>query len=186
MKKLILILTLFISVNVSAQSFDGVPISGDLPTAIAKYKAKGYNLSRYVEQGAILKGRVASRDIELYIFTTPKTKKIFKMVIYFDEEISWLSLKSTYNTFYDILSEKYGYPDEKYAKFLDPYYEGDGYELQAVGIEKAIYAAYWFRKDNLTVGVEISKYKQVKLVYENNIMMEIKNKEQSEIERKSF
>lgn len=186
MKNLILIIALFISVNIFAQSFDGVPISGDLPTAVAKYKAKGYSLSKYIEQGAILKGKVAGREIELFVFVTPKTKKVCKMVAFFDEETSWYSLKSTYNTFYDILTEKYGYPDDKFAKFLDPYYEGDGYELSAVGLDKSLFAAYWYRKDNLTVAVEISKYKQVKLVYENNIMMDIKSKEQSEIESKAF
>jgi hypothetical protein len=187
MKKYILSIILLVSVSaISAQSFDGVPISGDLPTAIAKYKAKGYVLSKYIEQGAIIKGRVAGRDIELFVFVTPKTKKVCKVVAFFDEETSWYSLKSTYNTFYDILTEKYGYPDDRYSKFLDPYYEGDGYEMSAVGLDKTLFAAYWYKKDNLTVAVEISKYKQVKLVYENNIMMDIKSKEQSEIESKVF
>jgi hypothetical protein len=186
MKNLILIIALFVSVNISAQSFDGVPISGDLPTAVAKYKAKGYSLSKYIEQGAILKGKVAGREIELFVFVTPKTKKVCKMVAFFDEETNWYSLKSTYNTFYEILTEKYGYPDDKFAKFLDPYFEGDGYEMSAVGLDKSLFAAYWYKKDNLTVAVEISKYKQVKLVYENNLMMDIKSKEQSEIESKAF
>ena len=186
MKNLILIIALFVSVNIYAQSFDGVPISGDLPTAVAKYKAKGYSLSKYIEQGAILKGKVAGREIELFVFVTPKTKKVCKMVAFFDEETNWYSLKSTYNTFYEILTEKYGYPDDKFAKFLDPYFEGDGYEMSAVGLDKSLFAAYWYKKDNLTVAVEISKYKQVKLVYENNLMMDIKSKEQSEIESKAF
>lgn len=172
--------------TVSAQSFDGVPISGDLPTAVAKFKAKGYTIRKYVENGVILDGKVASRNIELFVFVTPKTKKLFKVVAYFDEEISWMSLKSTYEVFYDILTEKYGYPDAKYNKFIDPYYEGDGYELQAVGVEKAIFSSYWFKKDNLTVALEISKYKQVSLTYENNIMMELKKKEQAEIEMRAF
>ena len=186
MKNLILIIAIFVSVNIYAQSFDGVPISGDLPTAVAKYKAKGYSLSKYIEQGAILKGKVAGREIELFVFVTPKTKKVCKMVAFFDEETNWYSLKSTYNTFYEILTEKYGYPDDKFAKFLDPYFEGDGYEMSAVGLDKSLFAAYWYKKDNLTVAVEISKYKQVKLVYENNLMMDIKSKEQSEIESKAF
>lgn len=172
--------------TVNAQSFDGVSISGDLPTAVAKYRDKGYTVSKYFDQGVLLKGRVSSRPIELYIFVTPKTKKIFKMVAYFEKETSWLSLKSTYSTFYEILSNKYGDPDDKYARFLDPYYEGDGYEMQAVSLDKTLFAAYWFKRDNLTVGVEISKYEQVKLIYENNLMMEIRNKEQADIDSKAF
>jgi hypothetical protein len=186
MKNLLLAVSLFISFYANAQSFDGVPISGDLPTAVLKYKAKGYVVSKYIEQGVILKGKVAGTSIELFIFTTPKSKKVFKAVAYLDEDYSWTSLKSNYFRYYNIFVEKYGSPDSKYEDFITPYFEGDGYELSAVGQEKVIYAAYWFRKNNLTLGVEISKYKQVKFVYENNEMMEIRNKEQSQIESNSF
>ena len=186
MKNLFIAIAILFSVSASSQSFDGVAISGDLPTAIAKYKAKGYSVKSYFEQGVKLIGKVANRDIELFIFTTPKSKKIFKMVVYFDDETSWYGIRGTYSTILNMLTDKYGTPDEDVAKFITPYYLGDGYELQAVELEKCDYHAYWFRRDNLTVGLEMSKYKQVKIVYENNLMMDLKNKEQSEIERNAF
>lgn len=186
MKHLFIALAILFSTATFGQTFDGVPISGDLPTAISKYKAKGYTLVNTFEQGVKLKGRVASRSIELFIFVTPKTRKIFKMVAYLPEETSWTSLRQTYYDLLSPLQNKYGEPDDSEAKFITPYYLGDGYELQAVELEKIDYHAYWFRRDNLTVGVEISKYKQVKLTYENNIMIELKNKEQTEIENNSF
>jgi hypothetical protein len=186
MKNSLLAFLLLASVYVSAQSFDGVSISGDLSTAVTKYKSKGYTLSKYFENGAILKGNVAGNSIELYIFTTPKSKKVCKMVAFLEEDISWRSLKSNYTKFYDIFLQKYGEPDSKYDFFSKPYFDGDGYELQAVRLEKATFAAYWFKRDNLTTCVEISKYNQVKLIYENNLMMGIKDREQSEIESNSF
>lgn len=186
MKNLLLAILLLSSVYVGAQSFDGVSVSGDLPTAVTKYKAKGYTLTKYIENGAILKGKVAGNLIELYIFNTPKSKKICKVVAYLEKDISWRSLKYNYTKFYDIFVEKYGQPDSKYDFFSSPYEEGDGYELQAVSLEKATFAAYWIKRDNLTTCVEISKFNQVKLTYENNLMMDIRDKEQSEIESNSF
>jgi len=186
MKHLIIALAILFSTFTFGQTFDGVPISGDLPTAISKFKSKGYTVYKTYEQGVSLKGRVASRNVELYIFVTPKTRKVFKMVVYLAEETSWYSLRQTYIEMVTSLKNKYGQPDEEEAKFITPYYLGDGYELQAVSQEKIDYHAYWFRKDNLTIGVEISKYKQVKLTYENNIMMDLKDKEQAEIENNSF
>ena len=186
MKNLLIAIGFLFSVPASSQSFDGVPISGDLPTAIAKYKAKGYTVGKYFDQGVKLIGRVANRDIELFILTTPKTKKIFKMTAYFDVETSWYGLNSSYNAILQMLTNKYGTPDDNASKFITPYYLGDGYELQAVELEKIDYHAYWFRRDNLTVGVEISKYKQVKVIYENNLMVALKDKEQTEIENNSF
>ena len=187
MKNLILTIVFSIAlISANSQSFDGVPISGDVNTAVAKFKAKGYTLEKTFEQGVKMKGRVASRDIELWIFLTPKTKKIFKMIAYLSVETSWTSLRQSYVDLLFTLKNKYGDPDDDEAKFITPYYLGDGYELQAVELEKIDYHAYWFRRDNLTVGLEISKYKQVKLIYENNLMMSVKDKEQLEIENNSF
>jgi hypothetical protein len=108
------------------------------------------------------------------------------MIAYLPEQTSWSALRDTYIEILTTLQNKYGEPDETEAKFITPYYLGDGYELNAVRLEKIDYHAYWFRRDNLTVGVEISKFSQVKLIYENNIMMDLKDKEQGEIERNSF
>ncbi len=186
MKKLIVIASLLFSLGANAQSFDGVSISGDLSTAISKYREKGYSVSQYFDQGVKLTGKVASQPIDLYIFTTPKSKKIFKMVVYFRKETSWVALRDSYIRMFTTLSNKYGEPDDYEAKFITPYYLGDGYELQAVELEKIDYHAYWFKRSNLTVGVEISKYKQVKLTYENNLMMDLKDREQAQLENNSF
>ena len=186
MKQLITIAILFISINVFGQQFDGVNISGDLPTAISKYKAKGYTFEKFIDNGAILKGKIAQTSIEIFIFVTPKTKIIYKIVGYLDEDISWVSLKSTYNRFNEIITTKYGTADGDYQEFIKPYYEGDGYELSAVGQEKVNYSAYWINKLGLNIGIEISKFKQVKISYENYEMMKIKRIEQSQIESNSF
>jgi hypothetical protein len=186
MKHLFLAIVLFVSTTVFSQSFDGVDISGDIPTAVSKFKAKGYTVTNYFENGVQLKGKVANRQIQLFVFNTPKSKKIFKMTAYLSEEYSWPSLRSSYYDMVSTLTNKYGEPDESEASFITPYYLGDGYELQAVTLEKVDYHAYWFKRNNLTVGVEISKYKQVKLTYENNLMMDLKDKEMAEIEAKSF
>jgi hypothetical protein len=187
MKNLITTIVLAISIlSASAQSFDGVPIEGDLPTAVARFKAKGYTIDKYFERGVQMKGRVANNDIQLFIFTTPISKKIFKISAYLDTETSWYSLKATYDRMLEKLETKYGTPDEKKAEFITPYYYGDGYELQAVTLEKTSFYAYWFKRDNLSLGVEISKYKQVKLTYENDRMMDIKDAEQQKIDNNSF
>jgi hypothetical protein len=186
MKQFITIAILFISINVFGQQFDGVNISGDLPTAISKYKAKGYIFQKFIDNGAILKGKIAQTPIELFIFVTPKSKKVYKVVGYLDEDISWVSLKSTYNRFHEIIINKYGSPDGDYEDFITPYYEGDGYELSAVGQEKVNYSAYWLNRAGLNVGIEISKFKQVKISYENTELIKIKREEQSQIESNSF
>jgi hypothetical protein len=181
---------LFLAISVCSfaygQSFDGVPISGDLSTSISKFKQKGYTLSKYDDNGVIMKGKVANENVEVFIFTTMKTKVVFKLSVYFDEQSSWRSLKSQYDRFYEVLKGKYGEPDNFYTGFDDPYYEGDGYEMSAVALDKCKYSAYWLKKDNLSLAIEISKWKQINMSYENNENMELHKKERLELQKNSF
>lgn len=187
MKKYILTIALAISVTLlSAQSFNGVPLEGDLPTLITRYKAKGFTFVKYIENGAILKGKVANYPIELYVFTTPKSKKVYKAVAYLDKEVSWSSIKSNYERFVEIFTEKYGTPTSKLERFIDPYYEGDGYEMSALSLEKCDYYTLWMDVQKMNMSVEISKYKQVKLTYENIQNIELMTKERAAIENNSF
>jgi hypothetical protein len=189
MKKVILVITIILaSTNLFSQSFDGISISGDLPTIVSKFKTKGYQFDKYTENGsAIMKGKIAGiYNVELYIFVTPKTKKVCKVVGYLDKEQTWYNLKNEYEKFVQILTEKYGPADNTYNTFTSPYYEGDGYEMTAIGLEKCIYASIWLHKSNLNLALEISKYKQVKFTYENDENMKIMTSEIAEMQNKSF
>ena len=187
MKKILTIVALVVlSLVANAQVFDGVSVSGDLPTAISKFKEKGYTFRKYVENGAILDGKVGYRNIELFIFVTPKSKKIFKFTIYLEEQSTWSALKDDYDKYYQIFKDKYGAPDSEYSFFSKPYFDGDGYEMSAVKLEKATFAAYWLKRNNSTLAVTISKYRQVELTYENDTNTDLKKREMSSIESNSF
>lgn len=178
MKNLILAIGILFSFSAQSQTFDGVLIDGDMPSTLAKFKAKGYVHQKTEDGVAILKGKVASLyDVELFVFATPKSKKVCKVVAYLSEHKSWYSIKSEYEKFLGMLTDKYGVPDSKYDFFTSPYFEGDGFEMTALSAEKCTYAAYWFGKSNTTISVEISSYKQVKLVYENESNMAIRKRE---------
>ena len=61
--------------------------------------------------------------------------------------------------------------------FSKPYYEGDGYELQALRKEKCHYISFY----KLPLGaaiVEISQFGHIQIGYEDNINYELKKKEE--------
>lgn len=174
------------SISVKAQYYDGVYVGGSLQTVIDKYKEKGYKLETTHDWGASMIGQVGVRKIELYIFTTPKTKVVCKVVLFFTEKKTWANLKEDYLTYLQVLTDKYGSPDYNYNNFVTPYYEGDGYEMSAVELEKTNYVGIWFNKNNTNIAIEISKYKQVKITYENAQNMQIKEKEQAQIDLRAF
>jgi len=189
MKKLLFILFAIISMaasNVNAQSISGVPISGDFNIAVQNFKNKGFILKKTIEEGAILKGKMGINQVELFIFKTPITKKFYKAVVYMEEESGWYSLKRTYNKFVDLFVEKYGTYTGYLETFQDPYYEGDGYEVSALTQEKLDWFTYWQNQPNLYLMVQISKYKQVKIVYENNKLTDLATDEYKKLNSRIF
>lgn len=171
--------------STKSQAFDGVEIGGPISVAIEKFKAKGYKLVEKYETGARMVGKVGVYQVELYLTKTPKSGKFAKIGLYFDKRISWSSLLSDYNRMKEIIVDKYGIPTSDYETFVNPFYLGDGYEMTAVKIEKCIYASYWLM-DTMNISLEISKFAQVNLSYENVANMDLLSRERAEKERSIF
>jgi hypothetical protein len=68
-------------------------------------------------------------------------------------------------------------PTSNYDNFLSPYKDGDGYEMQAVEKDKTNIAAFWLGLSGANYSIEISKYKQVKIAYENETNGRLNNRE---------
>ena len=186
MKKLLLAIAILATSLSYAQTFNDVYIGGSLEKVVSNFKSKGYYVSKYLDVGVLMKGKLGYEDVELYILVTPKSKQVFKAVAYLTKNSSWSSLKAQYTRFKEALINKYGEPDSNLETFDSPYYEGDGYELVAFANEKANYNALWLEKGNANIAIQIWEDGQVKLVYENNTNMELKRKEVSEIEMKNL
>jgi len=186
MKIQILASLLAISSILSAQTFNGVEISGPSSVFISKLKEKGYKFSKSMELTTILKGTINFEEVELFVYETPKSKQVFKMSIYFGDQETWKSIKSQYDRLLVMLTDKYGEPDGSYEGFKSPYYEGDGYEMSAITQEKCNYSAYWLNKGNLSLSLEITKFKEVRIAYENVTNMQLYKKEKAEQDKKIF
>ena len=176
MKKLVL---LFAAILLSASSFAqehldfrGVPIVGHLERFITKMENLGYTLDRIVDNAAIMSGKFTNKNAELIILASPKTKTVWKVAVHFDEEVSWSSLKSSYREYKELYTKKYGTPTNSFEYFKDPYYEGDGYELQALRKEKCTYVTY-YKLSSGYVFVKMTSSGAISLGYEDNINTEL-------------
>lgn len=187
MKKLLLVLA-FVALGVASygQDFLGIKPSGNKTYTINQFKAKGFWVTS--DESNMLtgmKGNLNGQIIELNIVYSPITKTVCRFSIYLPEQTSFYSLKQEYEKYVDVFTTKYGAPSDKYAFFKDPYYDGDGYEMQAVSLEKAIFANFWFL-NNMNLGVEISKYKQINIIYENTVNIDLKNAELKQLNTNAF
>ena len=168
------------------QSFDGIPIRGDLNTAVARFKAKGYKVVKPFTDGMIMQGKTAERNMELYILVTPITKQVAKIVFYLPKKTDWDGLKTEFLELKRILTVKYGDPTSDYDLFKDDYKEGDGNEFLAVVLGKCGYLSIWSTENNLDVGIDISEYAQVRLTYENQQLVRLLSKERQTLEQRAF
>lgn len=188
MKKLLFVLLTVLSTTSFAQSFNGITIGGKLSEFVSAMKEKGYTYVKATETGgAIMSGTLSGNIVELWISVTPKTKVVWKLSIYFPENDSWYSMKSEYEKYKSALTEKYGTPDKTFEFFRNPYYEGDGYEMTAVKVEKAVYSSYWVKKDsNYAISLTITKYTQVRISYENLKNSDLEESESKQINKTTF
>jgi hypothetical protein len=187
MKKVLLFLSLFIVSVSNAQVFDGVELRGAFTEVLGKYKAKGYALSSRNENGAILTGRVPGGiNVELMLIKTPKSHLIAKAVVFLPKRNSWYELKQEYEKYQELFIEKYGETSDKFSYFIDPWYEGDGYELSAVKNKNAVFVSYWLYKGNANIALEISKYCQISMIYENIANMKKKEAEEESSNKQTF
>jgi hypothetical protein len=186
MKKLITItVALFLITTSFGQYFDGVLIDGKLELFVDKFKAKGFTAKN--ENGvAILTGKVALKDVQIFVFTTPITKLVWKITVYMPYQYTWYGIKSEYFSFLDIFKEKYGTPKESFASFLNPYYDGDGYEVSAIKTDKCLYESLWFDVSNMNISLSISKYMQIKILYENAKNADVFQKEMKQKNQNAF
>lgn len=183
MKKFILLLALVANTLITnAQEFMGVKVDGSKQHIINQFKAKGFTYKSDKGNTVIMNGFIGSTPIELFSTFTPKSGKCWKITIFLPEQQNWYTIKAEYKKYYDIFKEKYGNPSDDYKFFSSPYYEGDGYEMSALQLEKCTYFSLW---QNM-YSVEISKFKQVKISYENPVNSALDDKEKKEVNSSIF
>lgn len=185
MKKMnLILLAIMISASSFAQEFLGVKVDGTKQEFVAKFVAKGFKVVKVEggnENATSMKGSYGGTNYELVIINTPVTKKVWKLAVYLPEQTSWYSLKSAYEQYLGVLVSKYGDPNKSYNFFKDPYYEGDGYEMSAVALDKCVFSSFW---ENIYI--EISKYRQVKISYENATNSALDDEEKEKINKNVF
>lgn len=168
--------------NLYAQSnehmtFKGIPIDGTLSSFVQKIETEGFSLDEAKDNIAIMNGIFAGENAELFIVSSPKTNTVWKVSVFFPKKTSWYSLKSDYKKYVAAMTEKYGNPSEHFEFFSNPYYEGDGYELQALRHDKCHYISF-YETDNGNIAVEINSNERINICYEdkNNVLINRREK----------
>jgi len=164
-------------------TFKNIPIEGNINDFVEKMEAQNFSVEEKLDGVITMKGSFAGfDDCRIYLIFSKKSQTVWKVTVSLPEQVSWTSTKSRYEDYKEKYTQKYGRPTKSYEFFLSPYERGDGYELQAISLEKGYYSTYW--KSNLgTIVVEIEATSNskgwVRLLYEDAAGVEIMKAEKN-------
>lgn len=187
MKNLFVILALIFSLSAYSQSYNGIEVGKSFETTKSVVLSKGYVYSKVVSNNAVVYTKTINGvKNNIVLVYTPYTRIVWKIIAEVDYATSWMSAKNKYLRYVGILSDKYGAHVNGEVSFESPYFEGDGYEIQALYLDKAeIYSVYQDQNGNYIM-LEMESFDKSKislLIHYQNI--EATKLNDQELERKN-
>lgn len=164
--------------STSHLEFKGIPIDGSMTSFLNKMNEKGFKTVTIQEGGSVMSGQFAGEDVDIAVYASPKSKTVYMVAVVFPEKKAWYSLKSNFKNLENNLQGKYGYPTIQRKEFDSPYYEGDGYEMSAVRLDKC----NWFSRFSVehgSIDIIITSGKRVALYYSDQLNETKKKDEES-------
>lgn len=155
--------------------FMGIELNNAVDIAMLDLQKKGFELLDIRKEGYALSGKFMNRKATIMLHATPKSNNIYKVSIFFDEEKSWYGLKSEFLNIVKSYRAKYKCIDSG-RTFLEPYYEGDSFELQGVVKDKCCYFDKYLTEGG-TIYIEISDLKCIKIQYKDSFNSKLNEKE---------
>lgn len=182
MKKLLTIIIILFALTGYSQSYNGIELGKNITYTKKVIVNKGYKYHSVVTDNSITYYKyINGKKTYITLVYTPYTNLVWKILVTVDYASSWMDAKNKYLKYFYILNNKYGEQINENIKFESPYYEGDGYEIQALYLDKAeIYTIYKDQNDNLIM-LELDSFNkntvEILIHYENNIASEINKQE---------
>lgn len=188
-QRIIYLLFLLLLINVSSYSqehlkFKNIPIDGNIDDFASELIKQGFSKSEEesIKNIIILNGEfINKKNCEIYIIGTKKSYLTWRINIILPKEISWISLKESYFEIKKQYQSKYG-SGESFEYFSEPYFEGDGYELQALRKEKCTYSSYWKLESGIiSLKISTSDSNSISIAYQDTQNSDIMRKEKEAI-----
>ena len=163
-------------------SFKGVPIDGTLNEYVAKMKQSGFQYLGAEDGTALLNGDFAGyKNCHVAVTTLNKIDLVHKIGVIFPNQETWSRLYSNYSDLKQMLTEKYGNPNEEVELFdVKPFQLplDDNMKMNQVGIDNCKFFTVWKTdKGEIQLSIDHSGFTScfVKVVYFDRINSAIIN-----------
>jgi len=166
MKWIVAGLLLCISMLSSADAFTfaDMPWGASKAEVTKKLAAKGYaNIKTDKDGDLSFEGSlVGNKAIGIALFANNSLVKVVIDLVTQDRKAI-----GTYEDMKEMLTKKYGQPRSSLKHFMNPYYEGDGYEEQAIRLGKGSFSSLWGKAGVGGMVLEITENLTVEITYES-------------------
>ena len=137
-------------------TFKGIPITGTLENFAQELGAKGFKKTYSDKNVVVFKGEFAGySDCEIYVYKAPNRNIVYKVVVFFPKESSWVYLEKEYNHFKGVLTNKYGEPTSHSEIFKEGASTfNDDAKMSSLKEGNGAYWSAW-KVDNGTIYMEI-------------------------------
>ena len=163
-------------------SFKGVPIDGTLNEYVAKMKQSGFQYLGAEDGTALLNGDFAGyKNCHVAVTTLKKIDLVHKIGVIFPNQETWSRLYSNYSDLKQMLTEKYGNPNEEVELFDVKTFQlplDDNMKMNQVGIDNCKFFTVWKTdKGEIQLSIDHSGFTScfVKVVYFDRINSAIIN-----------
>lgn len=154
--------------------FRDIPIDGPLKSFVKKLKKQGYKQISNNGTYRTLEGKFAIGNAQISVYSTDKTKTVWKVSVVYGIYDTWNQVKKAYTDLKEMYISKYGMPSNVYELFAPGY---TGYELKAIELEKGAYACF-FDIPNGSISIVIDYRGAVLVTYEDAINGDLFSKEE--------
>jgi hypothetical protein len=148
-------------------------------TAKQVLEGKGMKLVHETKTALNFQGQFAGENTNIIILYFTNSQLYMASVAYTTEPNEALSKYEEYST---LLIKKYGEPDKTVEHFLSPYYKGDGYEEQAIRLNKALIGRQWNFSNNTQILIAPTYFNVmlVSIIYTDNVLKNKADQAQNE------
>lgn len=152
--------------SADAFTFADIPWGASKTEVTKKLAAKGYSNIKIDKDGDLtFEGfLVGNEAVGIAVLANNSLVKVIINLVTPDRKAI-----GTYEDMKETLTKKYGQPQRTFKRFMNPYYEGDGYEEQAIRLGKGSFSSFWGEDGKGVEGMmlKITEKLTVVIVYES-------------------
>lgn len=118
-------------------TFKGIEIDGTAQEFAKNLTAKGFKTVGIENGNAMLTGTFTGQDVIVVAYSTPNTKKVYRIGVIYQGGSQWSLIYNQYSNLKEMLIKKYGEPTDFVEEVTESYLKGS--ELHALHMDKLNY-----------------------------------------------